>query len=152
LLERLAPGEVLGASDETDDQATRVIAEVAARLAVAPPTAAARELPGLDEWADDLGAYVHTYGRSGPIDADLVHTARRVIDRLLETAPPGVLLHGDLHHDNVLLSAQTWVAIDPKGYVGDPASEPGQMFLNPMPYVRPQPDAALQGMVERRLA
>ena len=152
LLERLAPGEVLDATDETDDDATRALAEVAARLAVAPPGEVTGELPGLDDWAEDLGAYVQTYGSSGPVDADLVQTARRLIDRLLETAPPGVLLHGDLHHDNVLRSGRTWVAIDPKGYVGDPASEPGQMFFNPTPYVRPRPDAALQSLVERRLA
>jgi streptomycin 6-kinase len=151
LLERLAPGDVLAVTDETDDEATRVIADVASRLAVTAIPEVARQLPGLEVWTDDLMSYAQTYGQSGPIDADLIDTARSLIDHLLETAPQPVLLHGDLHHDNVLSTPDGWVAIDPKGYVGDPAAEVGQMFFNPIPYVRPLSDDALQGLVERRL-
>src|SRR6266567_6137524 len=35
-----------------------------------------------------------------------------------------VLVHGDLHHDNVLSSARAgWLAIDPKGVAAEPAYE-----------------------------
>jgi streptomycin 6-kinase len=149
LLKRLSPGTPLDVTD--DDRATRVIAEVAAGLAVPPTTATLQQLPGLSIWTNDLDAYVATYGVRGPIDDRLIQIARERLDRLLSTAYEPVLLHGDLHHDNVLRDGDDWVAIDPKGYVGDAASEPGQMFFNPIPYVRPLSPDALAGLVERRL-
>jgi streptomycin 6-kinase len=41
-------------------------------------------------------------------------------------------LHGDLHHDNILLSDRGWLAIDPKGLLGDPAYEVANVFRNPV--------------------
>lgn len=40
-------------------------------------------------------------------------------------ASPGkeVFLHGDLHHDNILKNNDQWLAIDPKGIVGEPEFE-----------------------------
>ena len=44
------------------------------------------------------------------------------------------LLHGDLHHHNILAAGrQPWLAIDPKGIVGEPAYEVGALLRNPMP-------------------
>lgn len=40
---------------------------------------------------------------------------------LSELYPQKLLLHGDLHHDNILLGAEEeYVIIDPKGVIGDP--------------------------------
>jgi streptomycin 6-kinase len=41
-------------------------------------------------------------------------------------------LHGDLHHQNILYSDRGWLAIDPKGLVGDPAYEVANIFQNPL--------------------
>lgn len=152
LLRRLTPGTPLDVTSLDDDDATRALAEVAARLAVPPTPEVAALLPDLSIWGEELETYVHTYGPLGPIAHDLVDAARGLLDRLLATAPEPVLLHGDLHHDNVLRDGDAWVAIDPKGYVGDAASEPSQMFFNPVPYVRPLGAAALAELVDRRLA
>lgn len=34
-----------------------------------------------------------------------------------------VLLHGDLHHDNILFAGREWKVIDPKGVIGHPIHE-----------------------------
>jgi streptomycin 6-kinase len=61
-----------------------------------------------------------------------------------------VLLHGDLHHDNILsLGDGSWVAIDPKGVVGDPAYEVAPFICNPMPELLERIDLAL--IMTRRL-
>jgi streptomycin 6-kinase len=151
LLRRLTPGTALDPAKLGDDAATRVLVDVASRLAVPPTAEVAAALPDIGIWGEDLDAYLVTYGASGPIDLELIWTAQRVLDRLLSTAPEPVLLHGDLHHDNVLRDGDAWVAIDPKGYVGDAASEPSQMFSNPQPYVRPLGTSALAELAERRL-
>ena len=44
-----------------------------------------------------------------------------------------VLLHGDLHHDNILKNSNGWLVIDPKGFIGDPAFEPAAYLCNPTP-------------------
>jgi streptomycin 6-kinase len=41
-------------------------------------------------------------------------------------------LHGDIHHENILSSDRDWLAIDPKGLLGDPAYEVANVFQNPV--------------------
>ena len=43
------------------------------------------------------------------------------------------MLHGDLHHDNILQNGDDWVVIDPKGVIGEPAYEVAAFIRNPMP-------------------
>jgi streptomycin 6-kinase len=43
-----------------------------------------------------------------------------------------VVLHGDLHHDNVLDGGpRGWLAIDPKGLIGERGFEYANLFRNP---------------------
>ncbi len=46
--------------------------------------------------------------------------ARELRDNLLKMSGSPVLLHGDLHHDNILQDGNDWMAIDPKGVIGCP--------------------------------
>jgi streptomycin 6-kinase len=58
-------------------------------------------------------------------------------------------LHGDLHHYNVLFdSDRGWLAIDPKGVIGEVEYEIGAALRNP--YENPEVFAS-QKAVERRL-
>jgi streptomycin 6-kinase len=46
------------------------------------------------------------------------------------------LLHGDLHHWNILSTdRELWLAIDPKGVLGEPAYEVGAWLRNPFPQI-----------------
>lgn len=51
---------------------------------------------------------------------------------LLANQPDMKPLHGDLHHENVMLSPRGWIVIDPAGLVGDPALDVANMFSNPL--------------------
>ncbi len=42
-----------------------------------------------------------------------------------------VALHGDLHHENILRRGASWVIIDPKGVIGNPAAECAAFLRNP---------------------
>ena len=66
--------------------------------------------------------------------------------RLLRSPEPAVLLHGDLHHYNILSAQRApWLAIDPHGLVGEPAFETGAFFGNPFDLLdRPDPARILQ--------
>ena len=75
---------------------------------------------------------------------------RRCLPRLLASSAGPVLLHGDLHHENILSAArQPWLAIDPKGVCGEPAYEVGALLRNPMPRLLDHPAPAR--LLARRL-
>jgi streptomycin 6-kinase len=78
-----------------------------------------------------------------------VDTARNFVKELSISTPQKFLLHGDLHHDNILLDAQgNAVSIDPKGVIGEAAYEVGAFMCNPEE-LSGQPDVA--GILNNRL-
>ena len=62
-----------------------------------------------------------------------LQNARKLRDQLLQTSEADVLLHGDLHHDNILQNGDDWLVIDPKGAIGEPSYELAAFIRNPMP-------------------
>jgi streptomycin 6-kinase len=44
-------------------------------------------------------------------------------NQLLPTHAAPVLLHGDLHQENILANGEDWAVIDPKGVIGAPIHE-----------------------------
>jgi len=78
-------------------------------------------------------------------------TARRVLEELLADKVAPVVVHGDLHHRNVLADDQQgWVVIDPKGYFGAPGYDVGALLYNPRPFPARLDD--VESVVRRRLA
>ncbi|MFI5733854.1 aminoglycoside phosphotransferase family protein [Kribbella sp. NPDC051587] len=82
-----------------------------------------RELPRLqdraDEWAAELAKDAAEF--AGALPDVVVARAFGAIDELVREQPD-VLIHGDLHHRNILSAdREPWLAIDPKGLIGDPA-------------------------------
>jgi streptomycin 6-kinase len=56
---------------------------------------------------------------------------------LAEPREVGVL-HGDLHHGNVLdFGVRGWLAIDPKGLLGERGFDFANIFTNPISQIRP---------------
>ncbi|WP_373352778.1 aminoglycoside phosphotransferase family protein [Pseudoroseicyclus sp. CXY001] len=56
----------------------------------------------------------------------------RAARALLARPRPPVVLHGDLHHDNIIETPSGWRVIDPKGLWGDPGFEHANLFRNPV--------------------
>jgi streptomycin 6-kinase len=132
LLEWLRPGTPL-ASLGDDEQATSIAAGVMRRLwRPAPPE---HPFPHLADWFHGLSELRQEFdGGTGPFDARLVAEAEAAASELLASTEQPMLLHGDFHHLNVLSAErEPWLAIDPKGIVGDPAYEPGAFLYNALP-------------------
>lgn len=55
--------------------------------------------------------------------AHLVKKAITLKNELLSSMTNEIFLHGDLHHDNILKNDDQWLAIDPKGVIGEPEFE-----------------------------
>ncbi|WP_457103637.1 aminoglycoside phosphotransferase family protein [Mesorhizobium sp. URHB0026] len=65
-------------------------------------------------------------------DHSLYVEAAAIADRLLANPHQIRPLHGDLHHENILRGPRGWLAIDPKGVLGDPGFDAANMFYNPL--------------------
>lgn len=110
-----------------DDEASRILCAAAARLHAprdAPPPST---LVPLDRWfrALEPAAAAH----SG-ILARAAEAARELLDDPRDV----VVLHGDLHHQNVLdFGARGWLTIDPKGLLGERGFDFANLFRNPDP-------------------
>lgn len=138
LLERLKPGTPL--SKECDDQrATAIVIEVMQQLWRPAPHKHA--FPSVAQWAQGLRRLRDRFaGGTGPLPAPLVDAAERLFTELLASMAEPVLLHGDLHHGNILAAErQAWLALDPKGVIGEPAYEVGAWLRNPRPGLLAQP-------------
>lgn len=146
LLERLDPGRSLSTVSD-DEAATSIAASVMQELW--RPAPASGTFPSVADWAAGLGRLRERFGgETGPLPAALVEQAERLFADLPATQGEQVLLHGDLHQDNILSAErEPWLAIDPKGVVGEPAYEVGALLRN---YVLDSPDP--RATMQRRIA
>lgn len=149
LLERLHPGDMLSTLTD-DDTATTIGAAVMRKLW--RPAPAVHSFPTVAEWAQGLQRHRACFaGGVGPLPKRLFEEAEAQFRDLLAAHEPAMLLHGDLHHFNILRAErQPWLAIDPKGLVGDPAYEVGAFLYNPWPAFGSRPD--VDRLLERRVA
>jgi streptomycin 6-kinase len=142
LLERLLPGTML--LDLTDDDKTTRIAAQAMRALwrPAPPAPEDTVFPTTARWASGLRRLRATYdGGTGPLPADMVIRAEALFLELLASSGAPMLLHGDLHHENILAAERApWLAIDPKGLIGEAEYEIGALIRNPLPRLLASPD------------
>ncbi len=118
LLERCLPGGHL--SGRPRDEALSVLGDLLPQLWVPadrPFTTLAEEAAG---WAEEIP---RAYARAGrPFEPRLVELALDLLRTLPQDRTESVLLHQDLHADNVLDAGEGhWLAIDPKPLVGERA-------------------------------
>lgn len=107
-----------------DDAATQILCSVARRLHSISKPPPEGMIP-MERWFADL--FTHG-GKYGGVIAEGLRLARRLVTEEEEKR----VLHGDLHHDNVLdFGEKGWRAIDPKKLYGDRAFDYANIFCNP---------------------
>jgi streptomycin 6-kinase len=152
LLERIAPGwRARDLVPGRDSAATSVAVDVMRRLHKPPPPGCT--MPDLLSQARAFDNYRVVHGQAGPLPLDLVVRAGGLMRELCASATDRVVLHGDLHHDNILRATrEPWLAIDPHGLVGDPGYEVGSLLYNPDPDNRDETLTALAPARAEQLA
>lgn len=148
LLDRVMPGITLKTYFPQDEEASlaitaRVIQQLqSVNISIEPHT-----FLSIEEWHVSL---MNTQP-SQTIPEEMLLKARALSNALISSQTTQVVLHADLHHDNVLLSKEEqWLAIDPKGIMGDPVYEVGAFIRNPVMDLRKQTN--MQGILRRRVA
>ena len=125
-------------AEHGDITATEIAAEVMAKLHAQSREPPPAELQPLRERftalfdkakanrADEAAS--ETSVETSRLYAEAAATAERLLSDPKDVRP----LHGDLHHDNILLSPRGWLSIDPKGVLGDPGFDAANLFYNPL--------------------
>jgi len=75
---------------------------------------------------------LHTFQSKNDQLVQLLPHAIKLADKLIATQGNQCLLHGDLHHENILQQNDAWVMIDPQGVIGELAYEVGAFIRNPL--------------------
>src|SRR5215213_5970226 len=108
-----------------DDEATQIMCQVAKRLHAPRMRPLPSSLVPLPEW---FTALEHGAARHGGI----LERAAVMARQLLAEPRDIVVLHGDIHHGNILdFGSQGWLAIDPKGLLGERAFDFVNILRNP---------------------
>ena len=126
LLERINPGTSLRSLPSQDEQ-LRVGSQMVRDLPI--PIQPNVPLPTYNEWVERAVQTVLSSYNPSQVFQHTMDTAMQLFLEIPDT--PHYLLHGDLHHDNILLSCDgTWKAIDPQGVIGPPVLESGRFIQN----------------------
>jgi streptomycin 6-kinase len=145
LLERVLPGDSLWTVTD-EEQVIAVVAEVTRRLP--RPLAAGHPFRTLADLAMGLDRLPAAFDDGyGPFPPERVDRAAGLFRELTGAANAPRLIHGDLNPGNVLRAQEGWLAIDPKGYAGDPLYDVAT-FLNDAPEL---PATALRRLLDRRI-
>ncbi|MDR8397163.1 phosphotransferase [Paraburkholderia sp. USG1] len=126
-------------NSDADDRAIDILCATAARLH-ASRSKALPDLTGLPRWFASLRPAGQNYG-------GWLQDSATVAQALLAAPQDPVVLHGDIHHGNVLdFGPRGWLAIDPKGLYGERGFDYANIFCNPDEEV-----ALIPGWFERRV-
>lgn len=126
LIERSMPGHSLKLLFPNDDEeAIQITSRLMTNLhrASFPPRG---QIPTVNQWFFVLD-------NEWDLPIHYLQKARKIKQYLLKTSLQSVLLHGDLHHDNILAHTKEWVVIDPKGVIGEEAFDVAAFIRNPFP-------------------
>jgi len=108
-----------------DDEASRILCAVATRLHAPRRRRPPPELLPLSRWFEALAPAANALG-------GLLAEADAMAQRLLSTPRDLAVLHGDIHHGNVLDAGERgWIAIDPKGLWGERTFDFVNILRNP---------------------
>lgn len=143
LLARAAePGTLMSLVEHgREDEASDVLLDIASALHAPRSSRPPNGVPSVEAWFAPLAPAAQRLG--GPL-----HASSEAATRLLRSLGERVVLHGDLHHENVLRFEEGgWLAIDPKGIMGERALDHVHHIYDPDDPVSPSLE-----VVERRLA
>jgi len=134
LLERAVPGTSLKSYfPDREQESIEIVCGIMKKLHQAN-IPATHNFPHVKDWLTALD-------NDWNIPNHYLQKAKKLRDELLQTSEVDVLLHGDLHHDNILQNGDEWLVIDPKGVIGEPAYEVAAFIRNPIPELMHHADA-----------
>ena len=106
-----------------EQEAIRINASIIKKLHSAP------QIPNTFLSLEDL---LHPLFQNYAIPEKFLKKARSIANYLIKTTTQRIVMHGDLHPDNIIRDSDTWKTIDPSPVVGDPVYELASFMINPI--------------------
>jgi streptomycin 6-kinase len=132
LMERARPGGDLFDLLEADSDDSATVAACDVMAALRRPAPGGGGFRTVADWGAGFARNRAAAVEAG-IEARLIDRAEALFQDLCASQAEPILLHGDLHHHNIVRdAARGWLAIDPKGILGEPAYETGALLRNPI--------------------
>ncbi|GAB2567554.1 hypothetical protein GCM10027167_88350 [Nocardia heshunensis] len=127
LLEQASQRTLASVTDP--EEALTIQGELTRRLAVPAPAGLPRLSEQIERWEHEIFTTAGEFGN--PLPKRVLDAARATL-RELGPDQPEMLVHADLHDANILASdRESWLAIDPKVKVGDPAHDALYVIFSP---------------------
>lgn len=117
-------------TEQSDSDATTIAAEVIKDLLAHSDKPAPTQLQPLRDRFQSLFDKARSDHLSKP--ESFYIKAATMAESLLGNQQNLRVLHGDIHHENIMLSKRGWLVIDPKGLYGDMGFDTANMFYNPL--------------------
>jgi streptomycin 6-kinase len=126
LEQRITPGTTLLEVTNQDDRIDKFVS-LFENLHVVPSADAA--FPTIHEVMNRRLGYIRTREDCHFLSR-VIDKAKNTLQSLCSKCTNQILLHGDLHHQNILLSQdQNYLIIDPIGYIGDPVFDVSRFIM-----------------------
>ena len=140
LLARIVPGHNLKALKDEDER-FHIALDVITKLPM--PIDPQPAIPAFSDWIERAFTRARKEQNVNPKMLYYLDQTEKLFYEVTTQEPSNFLLHGDLHHENILYSTNgDWVVIDPKGVTGIRSLEAGRYILNAMGFMddvrRPQ--------------
>lgn len=150
LLERAVPGTRIG-DIQPDKKQISLVSDVIKKIHKTIIQKDASSFPTLLDWSKAFERYRKNFDvKIGPIPARMFEQAEEIFIEYSKNINRNVLLHGDLHNDNILLSDRGWLIIDPKGVIGEQAFDVGTYLRNP--YIDLPENSNYKNILKNRIA
>lgn len=129
ILEQLLPGETL-AIMENEEESMNIAVKVMKNLWITAPKST--KIPTLLSRENSFNRIVEKFPIGlGPVSKEMLLDAFSIFKEMNKTQSTEYLLHGDLHHYNILNAGEnSWKVIDPKGLIGEREYDIIQFLLN----------------------
>jgi streptomycin 6-kinase len=131
LVEALKPGEPLY-NIKDDEEATHIASRLIHKIHQSKPFR--NDFITTDTWFERAFRQMQAQEIEWTVNITTAYLeqVKEILNNLKKSTSNKVLLHGDLHHWNILSAKrEPWLAIDPKGIIGDKVYECGAWLRNP---------------------
>lgn len=131
LLEKVEPGQRISEINSFNKQTT-IVSDILKLLHKPIILRKNNDFPTVSDWAKTFERYKSKFlQQNGPFPKWMIDKAEDIFIQYPKDNKETVLLHGDLHSDNILSSERGWLIIDPKGIIGEREFELGAYLRNP---------------------
>ena len=128
LLEQAIPGKTLSSLND-EEKETLIFCNTVKKLWKKPEVS---NFENISKDLNDFDWYFNNSEKCKDLDFETVKKAQDKFKSLVDSQKDLYLLHSDLHHENILESKRGWLAIDPKGVIGEREYEITAFMRNPI--------------------